>query len=82
MARYIKFDSSDGQSIIARINEYVTVDVFCKIYTTIADRISDFYKKHPDPSSDEIVLKAVLDSYAKEFGFTYDFIHISLTVEL
>lgn len=82
MAQYIKFDLSDDQSIIARINEDVTVDVFCKIYATITDRINSYYEKNPDPDSDEIVLKAVLDRYAKELGFTYEFIPISLTVEL
>lgn len=82
MAKNIQFDFSDGQTLIVHINEDVSSDVIRKINNTIWDRVSDYYNKNPDPDSDEIVLTAVLDSYAKEFGFTYEFVPIYWTIAL
>lgn len=82
MAKNIKFDFSDGQTLIVRINEDVPSDIIHKIHTTIEDRIDAYYDKNPYPDSDEIVLEAVLDGYAKEFGFTYEFVPIYWTIAL
>ena len=84
-AKYISFDFSDCEDndyhVIVRINKDIAYNILKKIGQSVQNKIDDLVAKGEYWDCDEILIDGAMKAFARQYGFTYEFVEIDYFVD-